>query len=283
MEAPSPVHPATAIRHVATVVVVIAFAMPAVFVLTGSLRSPGLPPPRSPELVPDSPTLRAYGEAFDLVDLVGQLTNSAVVALVATPLGVVCASLAGYVIVRGGTLLRRSVVALSVLGVVVPTTALLVGQFVVFRRLGVLDSYVPLVAPALIGVNSLAVLLFGWAYSKVPRELFDAADLDGLPPWTSWRSIAVPLTRPMTVAVATIAFAVTWSDFVRPLVFITSDDRATVPLGLRSLQLVGAQDLSVLLAASVVACLPVVIVFVVAQRWLGTAVGGAGERETAWR
>ena len=78
----------------------------------------------------------------------------------------------------------------------------------------------------------------------------------------------------MTVAVATLAFAMTWSDFLNPLVFVESEARFTVPLGLRSLQLVGRDDSSVLLAGCVVATAPVVLAFAAAQRWLFSSTKG---------
>lgn len=251
-----------------------AFVVPSLFLVVASLRAPGEPPPRSPAWWPSDPTLASYAEAFDLVDLGRQLVNSAIVALIATPIAVVSASLAGFVIVRSPRWLARTLIGLAVVAIVVPPSALLVGRFAIYREVGVLDTFVPLVAPALFGVNAIAVLLFAWSYSRLPRALFELAELDDVAPWRTWARIALPLARPMTVAVATIAFAATWSDFLGPLAFITSEQRYTVPLGLRSLQLVGGDDLPVLLAGCAVATLPVVAVFAVTQRWLFASIRG---------
>lgn len=269
------VRPASGLRTASLVVVAIAMALPAVVLFVGSLRPPDSPPLRRPELLPSNPSLESYREAFELVDLARQLSNSVVVALVATPLAVVCASLAGFVIARAPRPFARFLIGLAVIGMVVPTTALLIGRFGIYRELGVLDTMVPLIAPALFGVNALSVLLFAWSFSTLPSAVFDIAEVERVSPWRAWFGIALPMSRPMTIAVGTLAFAATWSDFLNPLVFVTSNENFTVPLGLRSLQLVGGDDISVVLAGCVVATAPVVLVFAVAQRWLFASLRGA--------
>lgn len=261
-------------RAATLVVLSVAFVLPAFMMLLGSLRPPDSPPLRSPDFIPDDPGLASYREAFELVDLTRQLSNSLLVALIATPLAVIFASLAGFSIVRSSRRLGQVLIGLAVVGMVVPPTALLIGRFSLYRELGVLDTYVPLIAPALFGVNSLAVLLFAWSFSRLPTSLFDVAELDDVSPWRVWASIAMPLARPMTIAVGTLAFAATWSDFLNPLAFITSNDKLTIPMGLRSLQLLGGEDIAVVLAGCVVATAPVVIVFAVAQRWLFISLRG---------
>jgi multiple sugar transport system permease protein len=262
------------VRLVAVVVVVIAFVLPAAMMLIGSLRPPDQPPLRRPELIPADAGLDSYRRAFELVDLARQLSNSLFVALIATPLAVVSASLAGFSIARSSHTVSRVLIGLAVLGMVVPPTALLVGRFTLYRELGALDTFVPLVAPALFGVNSLAVLLFAWSFSVLPSSLFDAAELEDVSLWRAWSRIALPMARPMTIAVGTLAFAATWSDFLSPLAFITSNEKFTIPLGLRSLQLVGGDNIAVVLAGCVVATAPVVVVFAVAQRWLFDSLRG---------
>ena len=261
-------------RHVPAALVAVAFVLPLVVMVTGSLRPPGTPPPRSVALVPTDRSLDSYRQAFELVPLATQLRNSLVVSLLAATIAVVCASLAGFVIARSSRRVAALLIALAVIALVIPSTALLVGRFVLYRYVGALDSFIPLLAPALYGVTPLTVLLYAFSFRRIPPSLFDVARLDGVSPFVAWRRIAMPLVRPMTVAVATLAFAMTWSDFLNPLVFVESEARFTVPLGLRSLQLVGRDDSSVLLAGCVVATAPVVLAFAAAQRWLFSSTKG---------
>jgi multiple sugar transport system permease protein len=254
-------------RHLAAALVATVFLLPLVFMLTGSLRKAGLPPPRTPELVPDEPTLESYRRAFDLVDLARYTFNSALVVAIAVPLTVLFASWAGFAMAR---LPRRAgawLVAGSLVSLMVPITALLVPRFAIFSWLGLTDTYVPLVAPALIGMSPFYVLLFYWGFRRIPSELFEACRLEGLSPFTVWRRIALPLARPVTVAVAVLAAVFTWSNFLDPLIYLFDEDNFTLPLGLRSLAQVDRQDFPLLLAGAVTATVPVIAAFVYVQRF----------------
>jgi multiple sugar transport system permease protein len=149
----------------------------------------------------------------------------------------------------------------------VPITALLVPRFAIFSWLGLTDTYVPLVAPALIGMSPFYVLLFYWGFRRIPAELFEACRLEGLSPFTVWRRIALPLARPVTVAVAVLAAVFTWSNFLDPLIYLFDEDTFTLPLGLRSLAQVDRQDFPLLLAGAVTATVPVIAAFLYVQRF----------------
>jgi multiple sugar transport system permease protein len=243
------------------------FLIPLVFMVSGSLRKAGLPPPRTPELVPSEATLDNYSRAFELVDLGRYAFNSALVVALAVPLTIVVASWAGFAMAR---LPRRAagwLVALSLVALMVPVTALLVPRFAIFSWLGLTDTYVPLVAPALIGTSPFYVLLFYWGFRRIPAEIFEACRLEGLSPFTVWRRIAMPLVRPVTVAVAVLAAVFTWSNFLDPLIYLFDEDLFTLPLGLKSLAQLDRQDFPLLLAGAVIATAPVVVAFLYVQRF----------------
>ncbi len=254
-------------RHVPAILVAAAFVLPLVFMVTGSLRQAGLPPPRTPELFPDDPTLDNYSRAFELVDLGRYTLNSLLVVALAVPLTLLFASWAGFAMAR---LPRRAagwLVALSLVSLMIPVTALLVPRFAIFSWLGLTNTYVPLIAPALIGTTPFYVLLFYWGFRRVPTELFEACRLEGLSPFTVWWRIAMPLVKPVTVAVGVLAAVFTWSNFLDPLIYLFDEDLFTLPLGLRSLAQVDRQDFPLLLAGAVTATLPVIAAFVFVQRF----------------
>jgi multiple sugar transport system permease protein len=257
----------SALRAVTAAVVTVLFALPLVFMVSGSLREPGLPPPRTPELLPRPLGLGSYGRAFDLVDLGRYTINSLVVAALAVPLAVLVGALAGFALAMLPRRPVQLVVAASVVALMVPVTALLVPRFVLFRALGLTDTYVPLVAPALLGMSPLYVLVFAWAFRRLPRELYDACRLEGMPPFTIWWRVAMPLVKPVTVGVGLLAFVISWGNVLDPLVYLYDPDLYTLPLGLRALEALDRTDFPVLLAGAVVATAPVVVVFLVAQRW----------------
>lgn len=262
-------------RRAAGVVLSVVFAAPIVFMALGSLRAPGAASPPGDDLLPPL-SLDSFQRAFELQPLGSQLWNSAQVALIAVPLSVLVASWAGF----GLTLLppraRRLGLGLSLILLVVPLSALWVPRFVLFSELGLADSKIPLVAPALLGTSPLYVLLFYWSYRRIPRELIDAGRLEGLRALGLWRRIAAPLVRPTTFAVGALAFVFHWGNFVDPLLYLFDPDGYTLPLGMRALAELGPRDFGTLMAAALVATVPAVIAFALVQdRFLaGTRRGG---------
>jgi multiple sugar transport system permease protein len=264
-------------RHVPAIVFAVVLLLPFVYMVTGSLRKAGLPPPRSPELLPSPLAWENYERAFELVDIPRYALNSLLVAALAVPLSVLVASWAGFAISRIPGRLRTILLAVSLVALMVPVTALLVPRFFLFEQLGLIDTYVPLIAPALIGMSPFYVLLFYWAFRAIPEELYEAARLEGLTPFQTWRRVAMPLVKPVTLAVALLSFVFTWSNFLDPLIYLFDQERFTLPLGLKLLAQLDPQNFPLLLAGAVVATVPVVVAFLVAQRFFL-----AGYRPASW-
>ena len=247
--------------------VVLVFVLPLVFMVSGSLRQPGLAPPRTPELVPDPLAFSNYDRAFELVGLARSTLNSLLVAALAVPLSVLVASWAGFALTRLPPRAARALIGASFVALMIPLTALLVPRFAVFRTLGLTDTYVPLVAPALLATSPFYVLVFYAAFRRLPPELVDACRLEGMSPLAIWRRVAMPLVRPVTVAISVLAFVLTWGNFLDPLIYLYDADLFTVPLSLRSLATLDRTDYPLLLAGAVVATLPVLAAFLLAQRF----------------
>jgi multiple sugar transport system permease protein len=248
-------------RQLAATIVSGAFLLPLVFLVLGALRAPGTPPPTGLEVLVPELSGDGFARAFELVDLGRQLVNSTLVALLAVPLSVLVASWAGFAATRLSRRGRRIVVGGSLVALLVPLSALWVPRFVLFSELSLVDTWVPLVAPALMATSPLYVLLFFWSFSRLPRDLVDAARLEGLGVFAIWRRVAAPLVRPTTFAVGALAFVVHWSNFVDPLLYLNDPDLFTAPLGLRQLKNLGPTDFPTLLAASLVVTLPAAIAF----------------------
>jgi multiple sugar transport system permease protein len=242
----------------------------------GSLHAPGEPPPVGIELIPDPPTLAAYERAFELVPLWRQLLNSLTVVLLAVPLTVACASITGFAITRLQGRWHAIAIGFTLVCLTIPAAALWVPRFAIYRSLGVLDTYVPLVAPALVGTSPLLVLLCYWSARGVPRDLIDAARLAGMGPLRVWWHVVLPLTRATALAVGALAFVAHWSNFIEPLLYLFDTAKATLPIGMSSLRQLGPTDVPVLLAGALIATLPPVLAFVLAQRAVLERARGAG-------
>jgi multiple sugar transport system permease protein len=254
-------------RTLGALAVLVLFTAPLLIMLPGSLREPGQPPPRTPELLPDPIVFSNYERAVDLAGLGRATVNSLLVVAFAVPLSVLVASWAGFALVQLSRRLVRVVIGASVVALMVPLTALLVPRFAIFRTLGLTDTFVPLIAPALVATSPLYVLVYYVSFRQLPRDLWDACKLEGMSPLRTWRRVAMPLVRPVTAAVAALAFVLTWANFLDPLVYVYRRELFTVPLALRSLAALDPTNYPLLLAGAVIATAPVVVVFLVAQRW----------------
>lgn len=250
----------------ASVAVVVLFGAPLLLMVLGSLRPPGLAPPDGFELLPPEWRFENYRTVFALLPFGAYLANSLLVVAVAVPVTVLTASWAGFAIVTARPKVRAALVIASLIAMSIPVTALWVPRFVLYRWLGITDTLIPLMAPAIMATTPFYVLLFALAYLRIPRHLYEAAAVEGLGPFQTWRRVAFPLGRPAAFAVAMLAFIFHWANFIDPLLYMPSASTGTVPLALRELQSLEPTNHPLLLAASVMATLPAVVAFLLAQR-----------------
>lgn len=253
-------------RHLPAALVAALFSLPLLLMVSGSLRPAGLPPPEGVELLPSEPTLDAYRRLPELVPLWTWLRNSTIVVAVAVPLTVLVASWAGFGIRLLSGRRRRLAILATLAVLLVPVTAVWATRFELFRVVGVIDTYVPLVAPALAATTPFYVLVYVWSFTGLPDSQLEAGRLEGASAWRLWRGVAMPQARLATLAVAVLAFTAHWANFIDALLYLDSQGLYTLPLGLRLLQLLNPTDWPLLMAGAVVATVPAVAVFLLAQR-----------------
>jgi multiple sugar transport system permease protein len=255
-------------QHAASLAVAFVFLLPLAWMLSTSLRQPGLPPPRVVEWLPNPLAWSNYQRIFEILPLGSYTLNSLMVAAAAVIVTLVTASWAGLGMALASPRWRRRWVALAIGLLLVPVGAVWLPRFVLFTWLRLTNTYGALLAPALMGSSPLFVLLFFWSYRRLPAELFESARLDGAGPLAIWRWVALPLSAPTGVAVAMLTFGLYWSDFINPLLYLKSQSLYTLPIGVRQLQQLNRTNWPLLMAAAVVATLPAVLVFLAAQRFL---------------
>ncbi|MEZ4660928.1 MAG: carbohydrate ABC transporter permease [Caldilineaceae bacterium] len=254
--------------HLAALTMTFVFVAPFFWVLTSSLRPLGLPPPHILEWAPSVLAWTNYVEIFRIAPLARQIGNSLLVSTLGAALTLFTASAAGFAMALLPGHLRRWLVMLAIGLLMVPSTAVWLPRYVLFSKLGLIDTYAALIAPALMGTKSLYVLMFYWTFRRTPRELFESARLDGAGALLIWRRIALPLAKPTALAVLLLTFSHYWSDFVDPLLFLKSTERYTLAVGLRMLQQMAVTNWSLLLAAVVVMTAPVLLVYLVMQQFI---------------
>jgi len=195
------------------------------------------------------------------------VVNTLFVAALVVLGSVLSCGLVGYAFARLEFRGRDALFLLLLATLMVPGQVTSIPTFVLFARLGWLDSYKPLIVPAFLASSAFFVFLYRQYMRTIPTDLEDAARIDGCGPLQIWWLIIMPLCRPIVVTVAVFAFLGAWNDFLGPLLYLNSDEKQTVALGLQTFKS-GFQydDPQLLMAASVMMMLPCLLLFFVAQR-----------------
>lgn len=253
-------------RHLPAILAATIFLLPLLVMLSGSLRPTGLPPPQGVEVIPAAPTFDSYLRLSELVPLWTWVGNSALVVAFAVPITVLVASWAAFGMRLLPARWRRAAVVVTLAVLLVPVTAVWTTRFELFEKVGLVDTYGSLVAPAFAATTPFYVLVYLWSFTGLPDSQLEAGRLEGASSWHLWRKVAMPQARLATLAVAVLAFTVHWANFIDALLYIDSQSLYTLPLGLRLLQLLNPTDFPLLMAGAVIATVPPVAVFLLAQR-----------------
>jgi multiple sugar transport system permease protein len=251
---------------VAVAAVGVAFLLPLYWAVVTSLRETGKPLPRHLVWLPSPAVWRNYRTVFEIVDAERFTLNSLLVASVAVPATIVFASLAGFAMSQVRHRYRTRLVVLSALCLMVPLTAIWIPRFLLFKEAGLMNRLVALMAPSLMGTSPFFVLLFLWAFMRVPNEVYDAARLDGAGAYRIWAGIGLPQSNAAIGTVGVLAFVHYWNSFVEPLLLMRTADKYTVSLGLRMLYSLDGTNWPIIMAGSVLTIIPVVAIFVLAQQ-----------------
>lgn len=249
-------------------VVIVLFLLPVALAVTGSLRRLGLPPPSGLDLLPADPSLTSYGDLGERLPLGLLLRNSLLVTAVAVPVTVVIASWGGFALAQLTDRPRRWLVGGAVALLLVPLPMLWIARFVLYLRLGVLDTLVPLMAPALAATTPFTVLLAYRAFRRVPPEQWEAARLEGASALRTWWSVGLPQVTATTTAVAAVAFVFHWGNYLDALLYAQYEDVRTLPVGLAELINLDGSDQPVVFAAAVLLAGPALLGLLAVQRGL---------------
>lgn len=253
--------------HAVSILISALFVLPLIWMFAASLRQPGLPPPRTMEWLPDPLMWSNYVRVFQTLPIGRYILNSLIVAGTAVPITLVTASLAGFAMAQLNRRGQDRLIILSVILLIIPTTAVWLARFILFRGLGLFNTHAALIAPSLMGSSPLFVLLFFWSFRRIPLELYEAARIDGASLLNIWWRVALPLSSATIVVVSILTFLLYWGDFVTPLFYLKSQTLYTLPVGLRQLQEFDRTNWPLLLTGSVIMTLPAVLLFTIVQRF----------------
>jgi multiple sugar transport system permease protein len=251
--------------HALLLFISVLFLLPLASMIIGSLRLPGLPPPRGMEWIPKPISWANYPAVFQLIELGRYLVNTLVVEALAVPVTLLVGSWAGFALAQLPVRTARRIMNATLLILLLPETALWVSRFILYRLTNLLDTPIALAAPSLMATSPIYVLIFYWSYRRVPGEVWEAAQLDGAGALRTWWTIGLPAVRPALAAVSVLTFVYYWREFNDPLLYIQTVEKYTVSLGLAYLEQLDPTNWPILMAGSVLITAPLVAVFLVAQ------------------
>ena len=219
-----------------------------------------------PALLPSQPSLAAYGQLFAANPMLTYLRNSALVSAVAVLANLLFCSLAAYPLARLRFRGRGLVLALVVATILIPFQVVMIPLYLLMVQLGLRNSLWALILPQ--AATAFGIFLLRQSFLGVPVELEEAARIDGCSPLGEWWNVMIPAARSDLITLAMFVFIGSWSDFLWPLIILDDPGLYTLPLGLQQLASSFSLDWRLVAAGSVVSILPVLVLFILLQRFI---------------
>lgn len=264
--------PVTIMRYVLLVSLFVLLAGPFLWQFSTSLKGIGESifeyPPR---FLPESPTLDNYGRVAEAIPVWRYIGNSLVVAVSSAVANCLFGALAGFALARMRFAGRTVVYGAFLATIIIPFEVILISVFLTARSLGLVDTLAGVVLPS--AVTGLSILLLRTAFLALPREVEEAAVLDGASEWQRFRHVALPSVRGTLTVVAIFSFVFAWDDFLWPLVVLNTPANFTLTVGIEYLSGTFTNDQRVVAAGTMIAVIPLLTMFFVLQRWFFRGVG----------
>ncbi|WP_105385330.1 carbohydrate ABC transporter permease [Neorhizobium alkalisoli] len=249
-------------------VLLIPFVFPTWWMVTSSVKPISDIFAFPPQLVPQNYDWTTYSKVFELQPFVQQYWNSAYIAAVVTIGTMIVSSMAGYAFARIRFPFANTIFMIVLLGLLIPSEVTIVPLFQMFLKAGMVNTHWPLILVPIFGAPSVfATFVMRQFFVTLPTELEEAARVDGLGRFKIFRKIALPLAKPALASVAIFTFLHSWNLFLEPIVFLSSAEKFTLPQALTQYtDAYGGPMWNIQLAAATLTALPVLIVFIIAQK-----------------
>jgi multiple sugar transport system permease protein len=238
---------------------------PLVWMVSVSFMAAGEASAFPPPLVPGQPTVANYRELFAHAGMGRYLVNSVVLTVAVTLLALSFNVAAGYAFAKLPFAGRDRIFKALLAALVIPGQVAMVPLFLLLKQLGLVNTYGGVIVPAMASIFGIFVVR-QYALS-IPDQILESARIDGASEFRIFRSVIVPVLKPIIVTLAVFTSLGTWNDFMWPLIVLNDSDLYTLPVALASLSREHVQDNELMMAGSVLTTLPVLVVFLVLQRY----------------
>lgn len=269
--------PGVWVRYAVLVLLALIFISPLLFMLVTSFKTRVDATSLPPSWIPDPFTLDAYRSilaAGSGTPVLRWFANSIIAAVANTAIVVVTSALAAYPLARMRFRGKQLILGMVIVMLFVPPVILIIPNYLIVGEFQWLNSLVAVIVPT--AASAFGVFFLRQFFLSVPPELEEAAHIDGAGQWQIFWRILLPLSRPALVTLAILSFLTNWNDFVWPVYVLFSPENQTLPAGLQTLQSANSVRYDLLMAGAVIASLPVLVLYVVAQRYIIEGVARSG-------
>ena len=226
------------------------------------------------EWIPSNPRVRNYVDIWTKIPLLTFIFNTAKLTIIVTLLQLFTSSFAAYAFAKLNFKGKKTLFLGYIATIAVPWQAYMVPQFMMMRSWGLNNTHLAIIC--LQAFSAFGVFLMKQFYEGVPTELCEAARIDGLSEYGIWWRVMLPLSKPALSTLTIFTFVATWNDFLAPLIYLTKTELKTIQIGLRMFISQYSAEYGLIMAASVIALIPVLIVFLALQKYFVQGVATAG-------
>jgi multiple sugar transport system permease protein len=265
-----------ALRYTVLIVLTALFISPLLFVVLTSFKNAQQAVQTPPRWVPDPFTSQAYERILTASDtpVVRWFLNSMIAATLNAALVVLTSAFAAYALARLEFRGKKIVFALIVSTLFVPPVILVIPNYEIVGRLFWLDTLIAIIVPTAAG--AFGVFFLRQFFMGLPIELEESAFLDGANRWQVFTRVVLPLSKPALATLALLSFLTNWNDFLWPVYVLFSPENQTLQAGLSTLQSANSVRYDLLMAGAVVASIPVLLLYLIAQRFVIEGVSRSG-------
>jgi multiple sugar transport system permease protein len=247
-------------------VLAVTFLMPFFLMISAAFKTADEIMKIPPTILPQHPSLNSFAYVLSHAPFFTWYRNSLIVATSVTALTLFTSSMAGYIFAKFEFPLKRTLFLLLLITLMVPFPVIFIPSYLIVSDLGLLNTLWALIIPA--AVSAFGVFMMRQHIAGIPNDLIEAARIDGASELLIYRTVILPLSAPMLAALGIFTFLGAWNDYLWPLTVINDIDKQTLPLALVYFNSTHSERYDLVMASAVMTIVPIVIIFLIFQRWI---------------